>query len=68
MVGVARGRGRGSKWSRLSDNQQRELRDMKKRQRSENKKKKVLKMDSEGVIETKCSLKMCNVLVLSVLK
>ena len=56
MVGESRGRGRVSKWSRLSDNQQRELRDMKKRQRSENKKKKVLKMDSEGVIEATSSL------------
>ena len=49
LVGGVRGHGKGSRWSRLSGNQQKELKDMRKRQRMENKKKKVLKMDSEGV-------------------
>ena len=49
LVGGVTGRGKGSRWSRLSGNQQKELKDMRKRQRMENKKKKVLKMDSEGV-------------------
>ena len=43
------GREGGSRWSRLSDIQQKELKDMRKRQRTENKRRKILKMDSEGV-------------------
>lgn len=40
---------KGSRWSQLSDKEQQELREMRKRHRTENKKRKILKLDSEGV-------------------
>ena len=39
-----------SRWFSLSDNQQQELREMRKRHRTENKQKKILKTDSEGIL------------------
>lgn len=61
MGGANSGRSKGSRWSRLSGIQQKELKDMRKRQRTENKKKKVLKMDSEGVSIEYCIVNLENV-------
>lgn len=47
--GESSGTTKGSRWSQLSDKEQQELRVMRKRHRTENKKRKILKMDSEGV-------------------
>lgn len=47
-----------SRWFNLSDTQQKELREMRKRHRTENKQKKILKTDSEGV-RVHCTL-YCN--------
>ena len=49
MESVAAPFSRGRRTERLTEDQRRELRQMRKRQRVEHKKRKILKLDDEGV-------------------
>ena len=49
MESVAAPSSRGRRTERLTEDQRRELRQMRKRQRVEHKKRKILKLDDEGV-------------------